>query len=356
MGAYINLAESLVDLIIWQVQENISHFGGDRNRVTVAGQSAGAWSAMSHLVADKPLCHRGIIMSATVIEFETATERQSTFDELVKRAGVPATASPAEKVHALRNISDKQMNEWLDGAVLVRPTCDIAWSKSVKPSIRLDQISSFPSWVEGLMIGSTKDETAAIAPAWRVHSADTIRNVVASIVPDQTLAEEIMQAYGIDSNVHEEVVRGVVELTTESFFALFPPVIGDRNAAVGVYRFDQTDIFEQSQYKDHAYHCLDLPFLTRTPAVAGVDAHPSLKATSDALSSAIAEFVCGNLSWDLYQGSQTIIVFDGSNSGSRRMPSTARWRQFFDTPRRAKALVDTGRALMTYRLDKLPRN
>lgn len=295
-------------------------------------------------------------MSATVIEFESADERQSTFDELVDRAGISATASPGDKIHALRSISDKQMTEWLDGAVLVRPTWDPAWSKSVQPDSRLDQIKSFPSWVEGLMIGSTRDETAAVAHAWRVHSADKIRDVVASIVPDQTLAREIMHAYGIDSGVHEEVVHGVVELTTESFFGLFPPAIGDMDATVGIYRFDQTDTFEQSPYRGQAYHCLDLPFLTRTPAVAGINAHPSLKATSDALSSAIAAFVHGDLSWNSYQGSQTVMVFDGGSSGSRHMPSTARWRQFFDTPSRAKVLVDTGRALMTYKSDKIATN
>lgn len=44
------------------------------------------------------LCRRAIIMSATVLEFETTDERQSTFDELVKRAEVLASASESEKL------------------------------------------------------------------------------------------------------------------------------------------------------------------------------------------------------------------------------------------------------------------
>lgn len=164
-----------------------------------------------------------------------------------------------------------------------------------------------------------------------------------------------MQAYGIDSIAKEDVVRGSIDLTTENFFALFPPVLGEMQAPVSVYRFDQTDTFKQSLRKDRGYHCLDLPFLSLAPAVAGIDAGPSLRATCAALTSAIVDFVSGELPWEPYRVSQKVMVFDGEKSGLRSMPGTKRWRQFFDTPARAKAFVDTGRSLMTYKSEKLTK-
>lgn len=342
--------QSLCDsLTRQQVQENISHFGGSSAKVTVAGQSAGAWSALAHLVAGVQLCQRAIIMSPTVIEFETTAERQSTFDDLVNRAGVAVSSSESQKIQALRSVSDSQLTAWLNGAVLLRPTWDPAWFANLEPTSRLDQITSLPEWVENLMIGSAKDETAAIEPVWRGRSSDTIRRIVASIVPDPSLAEEIMHTYGIDSSEHERVVRGVVEMTTESFFGLFPAVLGERLTAASVYRFDQPDTFQESSCHGQAYHCLDLPFLIRAPAVAGTSAGSSLAATSDALSSAIASFVNGGLSWEAYNVSQTLMHFNGEISGLKCNTSTGRWKRFFDTPARAEVFVDTGRALMTYR-------
>lgn len=181
------------------------------------------------------------------------------------------------------------MTDWLDGAVLIRPTWDSKGFQSLEMGRRLDQITSLPDWIDGLLIGHTRDETAAIGPVWQRYPADTIREVVKAVIPDAELANEIIHVYGIDSSAQEEVVRGVIDLTTESFFTLFPPALGEMQAPVSVYldqslhRFDQTDRFELSQCKDRAYHRFDLPFLSRTRAVAGADANAALRATSNAL-------------------------------------------------------------------------
>lgn len=297
-------------------------------------------------------------MSATVLSFPTEDESQAIFDKLVSRAGLsPVTSSAQEKLAALRSLSDEQMTAWLDGAVLLRPSWDPEWFTSlsgVTPS-RLDQVESFPEWVKGIVIGSTKDETANIRPFWQPHPVEAIVNAVKSVVPDQTMADELLQTYGlISSSSHEEVLDGLVHLTTESFFGLFPPQLGGQHATppISVYRFEQPDTFEQSSYRGKAYHCLDLPFLCRLPAVAGTGADAAMRSTSDAVTEAVAKFVHGQQPWESFHTSQSVMVFNGPDSEVKNREEE-RWRRFFDNRDRSTTLVDTGRLLMTFDLAKL---
>ncbi|KAK6375889.1 hypothetical protein LTS17_007711 [Exophiala oligosperma] len=350
---YPNLGLYDQRLALQWVQNNISYFGGDPQEVTIAGQSAGAWSALSHLVTDVPLCKRGFIMSATVISFATEDENQEMFDKLVKRAGISHGATYQEKLATLRSLSDDQMTEWLDGAVLIRPSWDPKWFSRFDGPSRLDQVKCFPDWVNGLVIGSTRDETANIKPFWQPFSAETIVNAVKSVVLDQDICDELLQTYSMSSATQEQVLQGLLDLTTESFFGLFPQALGEMRAPISVYRFEQQDTFDESIYKGQSYHCLDLPFLCRLPAVADPRVDASMKATSQILTESVAMLVSGELPWEPFHVLQKVMVINGHDSELKQWPDNERWRRFFTTPDRSRVLVDTGRLLMTYDLNGL---
>ncbi|OJD16206.1 hypothetical protein AJ78_03638 [Emergomyces pasteurianus Ep9510] len=333
------------------VRDNISLFGGDPDNVTIAGQSAGAWSALSHLVSDVPLCRRGFVMSATVISFPSEAECQETFDQLVARAGTSDSATVKEKLAALRAIPDHKMSEYLDGALLLRPAWDPKWFSGFPDRVRLDQIESLPVRVDGLLIGSMKDETANIRPAWSKMSVQKICEAVDSVIPDESMKMEILNAYELNSHELETVVHGIVKLTSESFFSLFPEKLGNLNGNVMVLRFDQTDTFEQSVFKGSAYHCLDLPFLCRFPAVAGEHATVDLRETTRAFTTAISKFVNGHQPWEPFHQARKFMILNGSRSGLADSQENEVWRRFFTSEERARCLVDTGRLLMTYKFN-----
>lgn len=292
-------------------------------------------------------------MSATVISFATERESQEIFDKLVRRTGIPHEATYQEKLAALRSLNDDQMTKWLDGAVLIRPSWDPKWFSLLDEPSRLDQVNCFPDWVKGLVIGSTKDETANIKPFWQPFPAETIVNAIKSVVPDLDICDELLKVYNMSSSSQEQLLQGLLDLTTESFFGMFPQALGELHAPISVYRFEQQDTFDESIYKGQSYHCLDLPFLYRFPAVAGPHAEAGMRATTEVLTESVAMLVGGEMPWESFHVSRKVMVINGQHSGLKQCPGNERWRLFSTTSARSGILVDTGRQLMTYDLAQL---
>lgn len=78
-------------LVLKWIKNNIKYFGGDENRVTLYGQSAGAASILYHVVSpnSKGLFHRGIASSGSSL-CSWAYSRQPTnmFFDVALEAGI----------------------------------------------------------------------------------------------------------------------------------------------------------------------------------------------------------------------------------------------------------------------------
>jgi carboxylesterase type B len=287
-----------------------------------------------------------------IISFKTEAECQAEFDWLVFNAGVKSGASAKEKLAAVRGLSDNRITALLDGAVLIRPTWNADWFTALQPWQRLDELQAFPGHIRAVMIGSTKDETAAARAAWSSLAPGKLGETVYTLCGDARLADEVTSTYSLDSRNSQTAADGLVQLTTEAFFALSSARLGDLLPSVYAYEFAQIDTFPASACPNMAYHCLDLPFLFRLPAVAGDQADQGLRATSDALTEAVSTFVSGTAPWEPYHESKRTAIINDKGVTIRQDTGREHWRQFFDTTVRARLLVDLGRRLMTYRLDR----
>jgi hypothetical protein len=141
---------------------------------------------------------------------------------------------------------------------------------------------------------------------------------------------------------------GLLDFSTDSFYAALPLLLASRNVPASVYRFDQTDPFQESVYKGYAYHCLDTPLLCRLPAVAGPHAPSEMQATADFLSRSLAEFVHGTQPWEPAKGTSKLMLINGDQSSLVDWPDDCRWKQFMSTKESAEKFANAGCALVSY--------
>ncbi|KAK6346786.1 hypothetical protein TWF696_006895 [Orbilia brochopaga] len=95
------------------IKHHISGFGGDADRVTVFGESAGSMSIAMHLLADEPLFSRCAMQSgnsATFGNILTFADIEAIYTRLLEEAGVsPTSGTPETRLAALRAIDQDQL-------------------------------------------------------------------------------------------------------------------------------------------------------------------------------------------------------------------------------------------------------
>ena len=101
------------------VRRNIGSFGGDPERVTIFGESAGGWSVSYHLISEqsKGLFHRAIVQSGSLLTSYLYTSASEDFLEQHKtfasHLGCQKTSDRLAISHCLRNKSPAEIMDKL---------------------------------------------------------------------------------------------------------------------------------------------------------------------------------------------------------------------------------------------------
>ncbi len=91
------------------VKANIARFGGDADRITVAGQSAGGHSVAAIIAScNEPLFHKAIIQSAPLGMCTKRKDGKALYDMMLKAAGKPHKALSADELLDVQNKVIKQ--------------------------------------------------------------------------------------------------------------------------------------------------------------------------------------------------------------------------------------------------------
>lgn len=248
------------------VQDNIGKFGGDPERVTVFGESAGAMSIGVLMAVPKAegLFHQAIMQSGAA-----ANVLSSSIAEKVSSRLLAALKIRHGEVDKIRQIPAQQLVD----------TASLLPAMSLVPVVEGDLLPVHPelALAEGaakkipVLIGTNKDEYRLFSffdPRWKNGDTEEISSIFehAFGLNWQVITQYLINGEELNQNIYDKLMT----MSLFTFPALkLAELQVEQGAPVWMYRFDwETPVFD-GELK--ACHSLELPFVWNTISKAGAE-------------------------------------------------------------------------------------
>ncbi|KIW64075.1 hypothetical protein PV04_09033 [Phialophora macrospora] len=286
------------------VQSYIHHFGGDPGKVTLCGESAGAYSVIYHLKGNIPLFQQAMMQSPPLMPLRTTEEAQAAFDKLVASAGISVDASSAEKLAALRALSTQELIDLFDGS-FSSPIEDPNWfvgydRDTVHPSTFW---ADLPSWCPRIILGTTQDETALmLAPIEDLKTDQAVAFL--QMLVSQNPAQASLMA-------RTRSKRETITWSTDQMFLnplkslVSAAVTKSPNIGLYTYRIHCPDPFP-GPLQGYAWHSYGIPFTFNQPACRK---YPELARMQDNMTPAFLRFLSGYEPWESFNTTRKMMCW-----------------------------------------------
>ncbi|OAL25855.1 hypothetical protein AYO20_10317 [Fonsecaea nubica] len=314
------------------VKQHIAGFGGDPDKVTVIGESAGAVATTLHLYSKEPLFHRAIATggSCLLVPVFTPADQERTYQQVLSILGLE-NLDVDQRIQKLLNLPMDEVIAKLPPSVAFLPTVD-GDVVPVQPTFagvadQSDQSMPGKQWVDALMIGNSEFDASVLGfmlghlkPGIGEKFPASIRSSLAT-TPD--IAETLLEAYGFgDSGLDDETafikflefVNDVSFLgATTSFARGWPASSSSSHSKILTFFFNEPNPWAGA-YQGRATHVLDVVFLFQNH---NHNLPPAQRAAAEAFGLDLMRFVAGQQPWPGYTREKRTAKVFGPSKGEK---------------------------------------